>query len=53
MEKSPFKLYKQYLKEYNEMIDTKDNTEKTFRRITKMKKELQKMGLLPINKWGF
>ena len=32
------------------MIDTKDNTEKTFKRIMKMKKQLQKYGMLPINK---
>lgn len=50
---NPLKLYNQYLKEYKEMIDTKDNTEKTFKRIIKMKKQLQELGMLPINKYGF
>lgn len=43
--KTPLKLYSYYLDRKN-----KDFTQKTFNELQSMKKELQKMGLLPINK---
>lgn len=52
MTKKPFELYKYYLKEKKRAINEKDFTQKTFNNLQKVKKQLQSMGLLPINqKW--
>ena len=51
--KNPLKLYSYYLKRKEEALYNKDFTQKTFNELQSMKKELQKMGLLPINtKWN-
>lgn len=52
MRKKPFELYKHYLKEKEKAITNKDFTYKTYKELQTMKKQLQKMGLLPVNqKW--
>lgn len=52
MKKTPFALYRQYLQEKEKAIINKDFTYKTYKELQTMKKQLQKMGLLPVNqKW--
>lgn len=53
MKKSPLKLYSYYLEEKEKMLNNKDFTQKTYNNLRKIEKQLQKVGLLPINKWNF
>lgn len=49
MIKNPLKLYNFYIKEKEKAINNKDFTQKTFNKLQKMRKQLQKYGILPIN----
>jgi hypothetical protein len=50
MEKNPLKLYKIYLQKKEKALQERDFTQKTFNELQQMKKKLQQMGILPVNK---